>query len=282
MFDPLMDTVEDASALDPVVNAVRSAVTRLLPWTTVRDLLHGVWLGHPVHPAAVQLPIGAFASAAILDALPGTRGASALIGVGLASSAPATVTGLADWSQGHEQQQRVGIVHASSNLLGLALYAASLVQRSRGGSGRLTAYSGLSALSLGAYIGGHLAYRQSLGANHAEHVSHVIEPGWHDLLAVEQLPPDGQAMRAMLNDEPLVVVRRSGTTHVLAARCSHLSGPLQDGEITADGCIQCPWHGSQFRLADGTVAHGPATSPQPTFEVREENGSVQVRLPGAG
>jgi nitrite reductase/ring-hydroxylating ferredoxin subunit len=77
------------------------------------------------------------------------------------------------------------------------------------------------------------------------------------------------------------VVREGREVHVLAERCSHLSGPLSEGEL-AGGCLTCPWHGSVFRVADGSVARGPATAPQPAFEVREADGAIQVCLPGAG
>jgi nitrite reductase/ring-hydroxylating ferredoxin subunit len=60
-----------------------------------------------------------------------------------------------------------------------------------------------------------------------------------------------------------------------------MSGPLSDSEL-ADGCLTCPWHGSVFRITDGSVARGPATAPQPAFEVREAGGTIQVCLPGAG
>jgi nitrite reductase/ring-hydroxylating ferredoxin subunit len=42
----------------------------------------------------------------------------------------------------------------------------------------------------------------------------------------------------------------------------------------------CPWHGSEFALEDGRVINGPATEPQPTFEVREQGGSIEVRAKG--
>lgn len=59
-------------------------------------------------------------------------------------------------------------------------------------------------------------------------------------------------------------------------------GPLSDGTI-ADGCVECPWHGSVFRLSDGWNVRGPATAPQPSFETRmSDDGTVEVRLPGAG
>ena len=88
-------------------------------------------------------------------------------------------------------------------------------------------------------------------------------------------------VRQMLGEVPVAAVRLSGAVHVLADRCSHMTGPLSDGEL-ADGCLTCPWHGSVFRLTDGSVAQGPATAPQPAFEVREAGGAIQVCLPGAG
>jgi hypothetical protein len=33
---------------------------------------------------------------------------------------------------------------------------------------------------------------------------------------------------------------------------------------------------------DGSVARGPVTAPQPTFDTRVVDGAMQVRLPGAG
>jgi nitrite reductase/ring-hydroxylating ferredoxin subunit len=85
----------------------------------------------------------------------------------------------------------------------------------------------------------------------------------------------------MLGEVPVAAVRLNGAAHVLADRCSHISDPLSDGEL-ADGCLTCPWHGSIIRLTDGSVAQGPATVPQPAFEVREVGGAIQVCLPDAG
>jgi nitrite reductase/ring-hydroxylating ferredoxin subunit len=78
-----------------------------------------------------------------------------------------------------------------------------------------------------------------------------------------------------------LAIRIDGTVRVLADRCSHMSGLLSDGEL-ADGCRTCPWHGSVFRVADGTVARGPATAPQPALEVREAGGTIEICLSGAG
>ncbi len=125
--------LENARPLDRVVDPVRRVVQGPLPPGPARDALHGVPIGHPVHPTLVQVSIGAFMSASVLDALPGNEAASsALVATGLASAAPAAVTGWADWSELHEQQQRVGLVHAAANATGVALYALSLAARMRG------------------------------------------------------------------------------------------------------------------------------------------------------
>jgi nitrite reductase/ring-hydroxylating ferredoxin subunit len=281
--------LETDQRLDRVVDPVRSVVQGLLPPGPARDALHGVSVGHPVHPTLVQVSIGAFMSASLLDALPGNEAAStALVATGLASVAPTAVTGWADWSELHEQQQRVGVVHAAANLTGVALYALSLASRLRGShrSGKALGLAGLGMLGLGGFLGGHLSFRQASGANHAEDVPHLVRPGWHDLCALDELA-EGTLTRRLLGEDdgdvPLLVLRRGGNVTVLSDRCSHLSGPLHHGELDdGEQCVVCPWHGSQFRLADGSVRRGPATAPVPSFETRVAEGRVEVRLPGAG
>jgi len=152
-------------------------VARLIRPGRIRDALHGVWLGHPLHPMLIQAPVGAWLSASILD-----------------------------FTGGDEQAAR-------------RLVTADL--------------------------------------------------------------PDGKPVRGMAGEVPVVAIRSDGQVHVLADRCSHMSGPLSGGEL-ADGCLTCPWHGSVFHIADGSVARGPATAPQPAFEVRQAGGAIQVCLPGAG
>jgi nitrite reductase/ring-hydroxylating ferredoxin subunit len=159
---------------------------------------------------------------------------------------------------------RVGVVHALANTAAVALYAASLAAPDRAAQGLRLA--GLTTVAAGGMLGGHLAFRQSAGANQAEPVPHLTEPGWHDLLTAAELAglAAGQPARRTLGDVPVVVIRDEQGVYVLADRCSHLSGPLSEGDYR-DGCLTCPWHGSTFRVSDGTVARGPATAPQPVF-----------------
>ena len=234
----------------------------------------------------VQVPVGSWLSATLLDLRSGVSDDSGdretaarwLTWLGLATAVPAAATGATDWAELHPQQVRVGVVHAAANWLAVGCFGASLAC---GGAAtrRSARLAGMALLGASGLLGGHLSFRQAAGANHAESVPHLVGPGWHYLMTEADLP-DGKPVRQMIGEIPVVVVRQRGAIHVLADRCSHLSGPLSDGELTADQ-LRCPWHGSAFRLADGSVACGPATAPQPRFEARVAGGAIQVMLPGA-
>jgi nitrite reductase/ring-hydroxylating ferredoxin subunit/uncharacterized membrane protein len=283
-FDDL-SRLDRAQVLDRPVTVVRGAVQRLLVNRTVKDALHGVWLGHPLHPALAQLALGSFLSASLLDAMPGRRrpaptGSDVLIITGLAATLPTATSGWADWADAHEDQQRVGLVHAASNGTAAALYLASLLQRRRGRPGRALSVAGGLAVGLGAMLGGHLGYRQALGANHAEDVAHIGPEQWQSLGPFADLP-DGHPVRRTAGQVPVFVLRRGDGVAVLSDRCPHLSAPLSDGELVGSGAdtrVVCPWHGSEFRVEDGCVVHGPATAPAPRFESQVIDGALQVRV----
>ncbi|MEV7671673.1 Rieske (2Fe-2S) protein [Streptomyces sp. NPDC088752] len=274
-----MDRLERSTVLDGPAERL-GGVVRALPLGRARDVLHGRWLGHPVHPVMVQVPIGAWFSAAVLDMMPGQRRtAGALIGVGLVAAAPAAAAGWVDWAELRRRQKRVGLVHAVANITGVGLYTASLAARARGRTlrGKALAFAGLTAVGVGGAIGGHLAYRQGSGVNRAASVPDLVEPGWHGIGQVADLPL-GQAVRRHVDDVAVLVVREDAErVHVLADSCSHAAGPLSRGTIE-DGCVRCPWHGSVFRLEDGWNVRGPATAPQPSFDTRVVDGRIEVRL----
>ena len=280
-----LDSVGRWDLLDPPAALLRRAV-RALPLGSLRDVLHGRPVGHPLHPVLVQVPMGAWTSATVLDLVPGTGpAAGTLVAVGLAAALPAAASGWVDWAELHPQQQRTGLVHAAANVAAVALYGGSLAARLAGRTrlGKVLGCTGLAAAGLGGMLGGHLAYRQAAGANKAEPVEHLVAPGWHRLGALADFPA-GRPASARIGEVPLLVVRSAAgdAVDVLANRCSHASGPLDEGTV-ADGCVTCPWHGSVFRLSDGWNTEGPATAPQPCFETRvAADGTVEARLPGAG
>ena len=172
----LAERIERAHALDPVIHGLSDSVVRALPAGARTDALHGVPFGQPAHPALVRLPLGCWTSAVLLDLFRGTeRAAGMLIAAGIAATAPAAATGLADWSALHEDQQRVGLVHAVCQGGAASLFLGSLAARAGGrtGYGRALSTAGLTVATVGAYLGGHLALRLGAGTSHAEQVSHL-------------------------------------------------------------------------------------------------------------
>ncbi|MFC7449892.1 hypothetical protein [Rhodococcus daqingensis] len=54
---------ESASALDPLSDGLQNRIRATLDGRPVDRALRGGWLGHPVHPAIVTVPLGAWTSA---------------------------------------------------------------------------------------------------------------------------------------------------------------------------------------------------------------------------
>ena len=282
---PLPDEVANQIAglepLDTIAEPIAAKVRELLPGGPVKDALSGTWLGHAFHPIMQLAPLGTWMSAVILDLIGGEDAdgaADTLIGTGLLAAVPTFVSGWSDYADStvaSERVRRIGIVHALANGTGAALFAGSLLARGRGarGRGKLLALAGLGAVGAGGWLGGHLSYAEGVGVDVTAFERY---PGdWTPVISEAELA-DGDPHRADLDGVPVVVVRSGGELYALADRCSHRGGPLSDGEVS-DGCITCPWHGSRFRLADGSVERGPAAYPQPTLDVRVSGGMVEVR-----
>ncbi len=276
--------LEDLRVLDPVVDRLRPLLLKVMKPRALEDVLHGVPAGHPVHPVLVQIPVGTWTSAALLDALPGTaRTARLLVGVGLVAAAPAILTGWADWARSGRREQRVGLVHAAANEIGWVLYALSWADRRWGseGRGRVLGWTAYGLIGVGGYLGGHLGYRQAVGANRAQAVLTRFPAGWHPIGALEDLPEEAPVRREV-GGEQLFVLRRGGRVDVLADVSSHLGEPLSDGVLTDPGhgrATVTTSAGSEFEIATGEVVHGPATAPAVRLESRVNGDLVEVRLP---
>ncbi|WP_103354497.1 DUF2231 domain-containing protein [Amycolatopsis sp. CA-128772] len=154
---------EGAEALDGPAAGLQRVVGKVAEGGVGRQL-RGHALGHPLHPLAVTLPIGAWVCSAVFDLLPDGRDpARRLVATGLLTAPAAMALGLADYAGLDVRQRRVGLVHAAANVATAALFGASYLARRRGGSGRLLGALGLAATSVGGALGGHLAYAQGAG-----------------------------------------------------------------------------------------------------------------------
>ncbi len=249
----------------------------------VKDALHGKWLGHPLHPALTDIPLGAWTATVVLDAMedrdrrPGVAwAADQTLALGLVGAVGAAATGLADWSETDARPRRVGMAHAVLNVGATLLCAASLVCRRRGNraAGHILAATGYLAAAAAAYLGGELVFQEQIGVNHA--AGGKFPEQYTPVLADSELA-EGQPKRVVYQDTPLLLARRGGRIHALADTCAHLGGPLSEGKLEGN-CVTCPWHGSRFDLASGAVVNGPSVFPQPRLDARVRDGQIEVRM----
>lgn len=278
-MNAVVQSIERIEALDGLSAPLSEKIQTLTKPDVVKNVLSGTWLGHQLHPVLTDLPIGAWMMASALDCISGPEGAREarrLVGLGVLAAVPAAATGASDWSDTYGGSQRIGLVHALSNVTAAGLQGTSWVARSRGHRhlGIGLSATGLAVVSLASYLGGHLSYAMGVGVNHTAFQPDVEQ--WKDVAARADLSP-GEPIRVKAGGVPVMLVEYESSIYALSATCVHAGGPLDEGELLADGCIRCPWHASTFQLSDGAVVRGPASMDQPSWEVKVENERVFVR-----
>lgn len=162
--------LENDERLDPAVTQA-AQLTEPLRDSSAGSALRGDWMGHALHPALTDLPIGMFTATAVLDLFGGASSRSAaqkLVGVGLLSAAPTALTGWAEWTRAEHRAQRVGVAHAALNVASLGLYAGSWMARrsDRHRLGAALAMVGTSLTGAAAYLGGHLTAVREVASRH--------------------------------------------------------------------------------------------------------------------
>jgi nitrite reductase/ring-hydroxylating ferredoxin subunit/uncharacterized membrane protein len=271
--------IEGLTALDGLSGPVQKAVAAIVPDSSrLKDLLSGTWLGHPVHPPLTDVVIGSWTSALVLDVLGGKESAQAserLIAAGIVAAVPTAAAGLSDWADTRGGSSRVGTVHAAGNSTALVLHALSWVARRRGDRRRGLALSmlGYGVATFSAWLGGHLSFALGVGVN--QNAFDEAPGEWTPVLAEAELE-DGKPAGVQANGVGVLLARLDGRVYALGDRCSHRGCSLHEGELRGDTVV-CRCHGSTFRLADGSIVKGPATAPQPAFDVRTSDGTLQIR-----
>jgi nitrite reductase/ring-hydroxylating ferredoxin subunit/uncharacterized membrane protein len=251
------------------------------------ELMHGGrWVGHPLHPALSDLPIGLWTGATVLDITdrspdpgPGSRSgldaAGMLSAAGIVASCATALTGLSDWTVSNEQDRRVGLFHGLLNTVALGLQCASLGTRMTGhrSTARALGAASLTVTGAAAYLGGHLVFTKGVMVNR---VGWATGPRrWVRALQEADLPDDSP-VGVEAEGRQILLYRHRGTLYALDNICSHAGGLLSRGTV-ADLTVTCPLHGSRFALADGSVGRGPAHQPQPVLRTRIRNGWIEVR-----
>ena len=280
--ETIAERIEQLEPLDAFAEPLQEAVRLAVPQESqLKDLLSGTWLGHPLHPPLTDVVIGAWTSALLLDLLGGRDGEQAadrLVGAGILAAVPTASAGLSDWAELRGGSRRVGGVHALGNTTALLLHTLSWFARRRGdrASGVTLSLVGYGVATFSAWLGGHLSFAKGVGVNQTAFEDTPSE--WTSVLDEAKLE-EGTLTSGRADGLALVLVRKRERLYALADRCSHRGCSLHTGKLNPDETLTCPCHGSTFRL-DGSIVKGPATSPQPAFDVRANEGKVEIRRTG--
>src|SRR5215472_581637 len=221
----------------------------------LRNFLNGTWLGEPLHAVVKDVPIGAWTVAMIFDALSQIgssrefgRAADASIAIGLAGAACSAATGVTDWSDVDPPARRTGLIHGLLNISATALFATSLILRTKKSraAGRFSAALGYAVMAYAAHLGGKMVYENRVGVDRT-----AGQPLPQDFVAVlaESDLADDTPTRAVHDGVPILLVRRGNRLFAMAETCSHFSGPLSEGRLIGDSIV-CPLHNSRFSLQD--------------------------------
>jgi nitrite reductase/ring-hydroxylating ferredoxin subunit/DMSO/TMAO reductase YedYZ heme-binding membrane subunit len=128
-----------------------------------------------------------------------------------------------------------------------------------------TAFAGVAALHL---VAGWRERRTDAGK--------AGRDGWIAVGPPLSIPDKAARIVATPDGERIAVFRDGGEIGALTNVCAHQNGPIGEGR-TANGCVTCPWHGYDYRLADG-CAPPPFTEKLTTYRLRIVDGIVEVNL----
>ncbi|HLX59400.1 MAG TPA: Rieske 2Fe-2S domain-containing protein [Ktedonobacteraceae bacterium] len=281
------EVVEGQRWLDKLAAPLQAWLLKLYgqpgqPNRKIKDILNGTWLGHALHPMLTDVPLGAWGSTLVLDVAwlnnedeGVAQGSDISLGLGILGAAGAAVTGITDWSDLDGTDRRVGIMHGLLNSGILVTNIASLILRLTGKrrAGVYLSTAGYAVSLLSAYLGGELVFAKGIGVNHV-----AWEGGSDDFVAVleAQHLVEGKLTRVDAAGIPAVLLKQGNSIYAIGATCPHLAGPLDEGTCQ-DGVVTCPWHGSSFRMSDGSIVNGPSAYAAPTFAVRVRDGQIELR-----
>lgn len=253
---------------------------------------------HPLHPILVTFPLTLFTGTLVFDILAIARDKESfentayylLIG-GVAMALIAAIPGFLDFLHTvppKSSAKKRASTHAILNLCMVALFGASLVYRTNNeqASGLLILIlegAGFVLMNIAGWMGGTLVHRNQIGIDHR----YAFAGKWREeelksgsgrikLGNLHDLKRD-QMMLTHVSDKRVVIARTEDGYVAFEDRCTHKGGSLADGVMMC-GTVQCPWHGSQFDVRNGSVKAGPAGEKISTYKVENVNGTLYLVL----
>jgi uncharacterized membrane protein len=161
----------------------------------LKEFLQGKWLGHPLHPALVHIPVGLFPTALLCDILSRNAvGGNVMVQtsfycilVGLIVGLLAAPTGLADWLEikSDRPAYKFGLWHMVLNILVVVLFAFNLALRWNSFRSQtqvdliplLLSALGTAMLLISGYLGSLMVFDQGVG------IARISKEKWRKLAA---------------------------------------------------------------------------------------------------
>ena len=252
---------------------------------------------HPLHPILILFPI-AFFTGTLVAHLAGwwlqkpklSYTATLLNWAGVIMAVVAAVPGLIDYvytvppnSSGKKRAAQHGIMNATM----LVLFVIALWLRQRDETEFLPVLAfevaGVVLMMVAGWMGGTLVHRNQIGvdqryANAGKWNEAYFKTDATTLKVAERDELKINAMKLLhVNGKRIVLARTEAGFAAFEDRCTHRGGSLAGGSLACN-IVQCPWHGSQFSVQDGSVKAGPAKEGIQTYAVAEKEGAVFITL----
>jgi nitrite reductase/ring-hydroxylating ferredoxin subunit len=106
------------------------------------------------------------------------------------------------------------------------------------------------------------------------------EDGWLAVTPLGDLPAGSSAV-VYFAGKQVALFNVEGRIHALSNRCSHVRGPLSEGQVVQQDSgqcrVTCPWHYARFDLTTGQVVDGVASTGVPVYETAVREGTIYLR-----
>lgn len=246
---------------------------------------------HPIHPMLIPFPLAFFTSALVFDLLGFITGNQALattaayLGIaGVVGGLAAAVPGLIDYAHTipkNSSAKKRAARHGLLNSLAVLIFIGLIFYRDAISPVLVLTLEAIAMvlLSLAGWLGGTLVYRNQIGVD----IRYANAGKWKEIHVPDFSHPVASKDELTLNQMKLVHVGKERV--VLAATeqgfaafsdyCTHHGASLAAGALMC-GTVQCPWHGSQFKVDTGDIVAGPARKKIKTYKVALKDGMLYI------
>ncbi len=252
---------------------------------------------HPLHPILIPFPLAFFTGTLLFDVLGYVSGNATfwqtgyyLQIAGVAFALLAAVPGIIDYVYTvppKSSAQKRASLHGLLNVTNVVLHLGVWFYRRQTDDMPLLVLllegAGMVLLLVAGWMGGTLVYRNQIGVDQRyanagkwNEAYFDNESGKISVATVDELKENSMKL-LHVNGKRIVLARTENGYVAFDDRCPHKGGSLAGGSIMC-GTVQCPWHGSQFSVADGAVTAGPAKEKIKVYDVTISGNDVFIDI----